>query len=150
MNPYPKQNDFKKAMSSIVLTSGAALTELQKALDGPRVRKKRKMENEVRLTVEFCELLLKPVNDCGPSVSEVEKFAETYCRKHLFAASDFYRRALKTHAAGSPEIRRLAHIAGLIEKSLTKNLNDETVSLCWEGTARPHRNLDNRKVALAQ
>ena len=41
MNPYPKQNDFKKAMSSIVLNSGAALTELQKALDDPRVRKKR-------------------------------------------------------------------------------------------------------------
>jgi hypothetical protein len=120
-------------MSSTVLTAGAALADAQRAIDNPNAFGSKKTQHEMRLTVEFCQLLMKPVDECGPAFSEIPGFAESYCRKHMSVASAFARHALASHDPESPASKRLAHIAGLIEANIKKYLDGTTADACWFG-----------------
>jgi hypothetical protein len=66
-------------------------------------------------------------------VKSTPGFAETYCRKHLSAATNYLTHVMATHNQSSPECRRLLHVTGLIEQSLKSNLDAETAKLCWFG-----------------
>jgi hypothetical protein len=133
MTPSPFANDFRKAMSSTVLTAGAALADAQRAIDNPSAFGGKKTQPETSLALEFCRLLMKPVDDCGLGFSEIPGFAESYCRQHIPIATAFCRQALASHDADSPESRRLAHISGLIEANIKKYLDAATAQACWLG-----------------
>jgi hypothetical protein len=122
-----RSNNFKKAMSSIVLTAGAALADAERMTDKAGTFKKKAIQQEQRLAVEFCRLLLEPVS---PGISA---FAENYCRKHISVATQFLTQAIATHNPSSPEYKRLVWIATLIEENLKANLEPETAKLCWFG-----------------
>jgi len=83
--PIPTRNDFKKAMSSIVLTAGAALAEAQRVMNKAGAFNRRKSALAHSLTMDFCRLLIAPVSEFGPGFTHIPGFAETYCRKHLAA-----------------------------------------------------------------
>jgi hypothetical protein len=129
--PAPLRNDFKKAMSAIVLTAGAALAESQRATQKASAFNRRKTDQAHGLAVEFCRLLIEPVNEQALGFAQIPGFAESYCRKHLSAAVRFLTQAMATHKASSPERKRLVRIAGLIEANLKNNLDEETSKLCW-------------------
>src|SRR5271168_3292216 len=131
--PTPIRNDFKKAMSSIVLTAGAAVAEAQRVTNRAGAFNRRKADQAHSLAMDFCRLLIAPVNECGPGFTNIPGFAETYCRKHLAAATRFLTHAMATHKPISPECKHLVRIAGLIEQSLKNNLDAETAKLCWFG-----------------
>lgn len=122
-----RDNDFKKAMTSIVLTAGAALADAERAIDKAGSFRVKQVQQEHKLAIEFCQLLLEPVS---PSISG---FAENYCRKHISVATQFLTRALAMNNSASAESKRLVRIAGLIEESLKANLDAETANLCWFG-----------------
>jgi hypothetical protein len=122
-----RKNDFKRAMTSIVLTAGAALADAERAIDKVGCFGRKNAQQELKLAMEYCRLLLEPVS---PSISA---FAENYCRKHLSVATQFLTHATATHSPASPECKRLVRIAGLIEENLKTNLDDETAKLCWFG-----------------
>jgi hypothetical protein len=124
-------NDFKKAMGSIVLTAAAALADAERAIDKASKFKRKQVQQELRLAVEFCRHLLKPVDEYGPGFSHIPGFAESYCRKHLAGASRFLRHETAMREPGTPEHKRLAHIGGLVEESLKHYLDEATVKLCW-------------------
>ena len=127
------RNDFKKAMASIVLTAGAALAEAQRVTNKAGAFNRRKADQAHGLAVDFCRLLIVPVNEYGPGFTHIPGFAETYCRKHLSVAIKFLTHAMATHNSSSPECKRLLRIAGLIEQNLKVNLDTETAKLCWFG-----------------
>ncbi len=129
----PIRNDFKKAMSSIVLTAGAALAEAQRVTHKAGAFNRRKSDQTHGLAVEFCRLLLEPVDEHGPGFARIPGFAETYCRKHLIVAIHFLTHAMATHKESSAESKRLVRVAGLIEEKLKTNLDQETAKLCWFG-----------------
>ena len=131
--PTPITNDFKKAMSSIVLTASASLAEAQRLTSKMGSFNRRKADQTHGLAVEFCRLLIEPVNEHGPGFAAIPGFAETYCRKHLSAAINYLTHAMATHNQSSPECRRLFRVAGLIEQNLKVNLDEETAKLCWFG-----------------
>jgi hypothetical protein len=131
--PTPIRNDFKKAMGSIVLTAGAALAEAQRVTDKAGAFNRRKSDHALSLAVEFCRLLIEPVDEHGPGFGQIPGFAETYCRKHLTVAINFLTHAMATHKPSSPECKRLLRVAGLIEEKLKTNLNQETAKRCWFG-----------------
>src|ERR1700675_4720509 len=114
-------------MSSIVLTAGAALADAERSIDGAGAFGRKTAQQEHRLAMEFCRLLLEPVS---PAISA---FAENYCRKHLSVATQFLTRALATHKPSNPETKRLVWIATLIEENLKAHLDPETAKLCWFG-----------------
>jgi hypothetical protein len=125
--PIARNNDFKKAMTSIVLTAGAALADAERTIDKAGSLSRKQTQQEFKLAIEFCQLLLEPVS---PSISG---FAENYCRKHISVATQFLTRALAVHNPVSAESKRLVRIGGLIEESLKTNLDAETATLCWFG-----------------
>ena len=125
--PTARDNNFKKAMSSIVLTAGAALADAQRMIDTADAFGRKTAEQQHKLAMEFCQLLLEPVS---PAISG---FAENYCRKHISVATQFLTRALATNDPHLPEYKRLVRIAGLIEENLKVNLDEETAKLCWFG-----------------
>lgn len=129
--PAPNSNDFKKAMSSIVLTAGAALAEAQRVTNKAGAFNRRKADQALGLAMDFCRLLIAPVNEHGPGFINIPGFAETYCRKHLIAAIKFLTHAMATHNRNSTECKQLFRVAGLIEQSLKNNLDAETAKLCW-------------------
>jgi hypothetical protein len=131
--PTPIRNDFKKAMSSIVLTAGAALAEAQRVTNKAGAFNRRKADQALRLAMDFCRLLIVPVNEHGPGFTNIPGFAETYCRKYLNPAIKFLTHAMATRNGSSPECKRLLRVAGLIEQSLKNNLDAETAKLCWFG-----------------
>jgi hypothetical protein len=131
--PTPITNDFKKAMSSIVLTASASLAEAQRLTSKMGSFNRRKADQTHGLAVEFCRLLIEPVNEHGPGFAAIPGFAETYCRKHLISATNYLTRAMATHNQSSPECKRLLRVAGLIEQNLKVNLDAETAKLCWFG-----------------
>jgi hypothetical protein len=131
--PTPMRNDFKKAMASIVLTAGAALSEAQRVTNKAGAFNRRKSDQAHGLAMDFCRLLIAPVNEHGPGFTHIPGFAETYCRKHLSAAINYLTHAMATHNQSSPECRRLFRVAGLIEQNLKVNLDAETAKLCWFG-----------------
>jgi hypothetical protein len=63
--PAAIRNDFKKAMSAIVLTAGAALADSQRATAKASAFNRRKADQAHGLAVEFCRLLVEPVNEHG-------------------------------------------------------------------------------------
>jgi hypothetical protein len=130
-------NDFKRAMSSIVLTAGAALADAERASDKAGTPSRKTTEQDLRLTKEFCRLLLLPVEEYGPGFAQIPGFAETYCRTHLSVATDFLRQAVVTHDSSKAELRRLTHIAGLIERNLKLHLDEKTAIRCWFGDRLP-------------
>jgi hypothetical protein len=121
------RNDFKKAMTSIVLTAGAALADAERTIDKADSFRRKQAQHEHKLAIEFCQLLLEPVS---PSISG---FAENYCRKHISVATQFLTNALATHDPRLQEYKRLVRIAGLIEENLKASLDAETAKLCWLG-----------------
>jgi hypothetical protein len=125
--PIARNNDFKKAMTAIVLTAGAALADAERTIDKADGFRRKQVQQEHKLAIEFCQLLLEPVS---PSISG---FAENYCRKHISVATQFLTNALATHDARLPEYKRLIRIAALIEENLKINLDPETAKLCWFG-----------------
>jgi hypothetical protein len=127
------RNDFKKAMSSVVLTAGATLADAERVLDQAGAPKRKKAEQDVSLVKEFCRLLISPVEEYGPGFAQIPGFAETYCRTHLSLATDFLRRSMATHDLGSPECKRLAHTAALVERSLKQYLDEKIAIRCWFG-----------------
>jgi hypothetical protein len=129
----PIRNDFKKAMASIVMTAGATLAEAQRVTNKAGAFNRRKSDEAHGLAMSFCRLLIVPVNERGPGFTHIPGFAETYCRKHLVAATKFLTHAMATHDHSSPECKRLLRIAGLIEQNLKVNLDAETAKLCWFG-----------------
>ena len=131
--PTPMRNDFKKAMASIVMTAGAALAEAQRVTNKAGAFNRRNSDQAHGLAMDFCRLLIEPVNEHGPGFTAIPGFAETYCRKHLITAINYLTHAMATHNQSSPECRRLLRIAGLIEQSLKNNLDTETAKLCWFG-----------------
>jgi hypothetical protein len=131
--PTPIRNDFKKAMASIVLTAGAALSEAQRVTNKAGAFNRRKSDQAHGLAMDFCRLLIAPVNEHGPGFTHIPGFAETYCRKHLIMAIKFLTHAMATHNSSSPEFKRLLRVAGLIEQNLKSNLDAETAKLCWFG-----------------
>jgi hypothetical protein len=122
-----RNNDFKKAMTSIVLTAGAALADAERTIDKADSFRRKQAQQELKLVMEFCQLLLEPVS---PAISG---FAENYCRKHISVATQFLTRALATHNPTSAQTTRLVRIAALIEENLKINLDPETAKLCWFG-----------------
>lgn len=133
----PARNDFKKAMSSIVLTAGATLADAERLIDRSSTLRRKKAEQELTLAVEFCRLLIAPVDDYGPGFAQIPGLAETYCRDYLAVATAFLRQAMATHDS-APQAKRLAHIAGLIEKNLKQYLDEETAIRCWFGDQTAH------------
>jgi hypothetical protein len=131
--PTPVRNDFKKAMSSIVLTASASLAEAQRLTSKMGGFNRRKADQTHGLAVEFCRLLIEPVNEHGPGFTNIPGFAETYCRKHLLTAIRFLTHAMATQNHSSPECKRLLRVAGLIEQNLKSYLDAETAKLCWFG-----------------
>ena len=127
------RNDFKKAMASIVLTAGATLAEAQRVTNKAGAFNRRKADQAHGLAMDFCRLLIVPVNEYGPGFTHIPGFAETYCRKHLSVAIKFLTHAMATHNSSSPECKRLLRVAGLIEQNLKNNLDAETAKLCWFG-----------------
>jgi hypothetical protein len=125
--PIARKNDFKKAMTSIVLTAGAALADAERTINKADSFRRKQAQQELKLAIEFCHLLLEPVS---PAISG---FAENYCRKHISVATQFLTHATATHNPNSPECKRLVRIAGLIEENLKINLDEETAKLCWFG-----------------
>ena len=126
-NAAARDNNFKKAMSSVVLTAGAALADAERMMDKAGAFGRKAPQQEHKLAMEFCRLLLEPVS---PAISG---FAENYCRKHISVATQFLTKALATHNPSVPEYKRLVRIAGLIEENLKINLDEETARLCWFG-----------------
>ena len=124
-------------MGSIVLTAGAALAEAERASDKASALSRKTTEQDLRLTREFCRLLIAPVEEFGPAYAQIPGFAETYCRTHLSAATDFLRKAMATHDASGAEYKRLTHIAGLIERVLKLHLDEKTAIKCWFGDRIP-------------
>ena len=114
-------------MTSIVLTAGAALADAERTIDKADSFRRKQAQQELKLVMEFCQLLLEPVS---PAISG---FAENYCRKHISVATQFLTRALATHNPSSAETKRLVRIAALIEENLKINLDPETAKLCWFG-----------------
>ncbi len=114
-------------MTAIVLTAGAALADAEHSIDKAGAFARKNVEQEFKLAVEFCRLLLEPVS---PTISG---FAENYCRKHISVATQFLKQALATHDPRLAEYKRLVRISGLIEENLKTNLDDETAKLCWFG-----------------
>jgi hypothetical protein len=94
---------------------------------------RRKSDRAHGLAMDFCRLLIVPVNEHGPGFTHIPGFAETYCRKHLITAIKFLTHAMATHNSSSPEFKRLLRIAGIIEQNLKNNLDAETAKLCWFG-----------------
>jgi hypothetical protein len=133
------RNDFKKAMCSIVLTAGATLTDAQRRIERASLSRRSKTQQDMTLVIEFCRLLIAPVEGHGPGFAHVPGLADSYCRKHLSIATDFLRSSLAAHGPGVSDCKRLAHIAGLIEKNLKQFLDEETAILCWFGDASTHR-----------
>jgi hypothetical protein len=128
-NPAARNNNFKKAMTSIVLTAGAALADAERTIDKSAAFRRKAVQPELMLAMEFCRLLIEPVS---PATSG---FAENYCRKHVSVATQFLKNALATRDANSPESKQLVRIAALIEENLKANLDEETAKLCWFGDA---------------
>lgn len=120
-------------MSSIVLTASASLSEAQRLTSKMGSFNRRKADQTHGLAVEFCRLILEPVNEHGPGFAAIPGFAETYCRKHLITATNYLTHAMATHNQSSPECKRLLRVAGLIEQNLKVNLDAETAKLCWFG-----------------
>jgi hypothetical protein len=133
MPPAAPVNNFKKAMGATLLTAGAALADAHRLIDTASSPKREEIQKEFRLSMEFCQLLLEPVNEHGPSFAEILGFAETYCRDQILTAGNFFRKTLKSQNYGSEPAKRLAHIAGLIEENLKRHLDEETAKLCWFG-----------------
>ncbi len=131
--PTPIRNDFKKAMSSIVLTASAALADAERVTNKAGAFNRRKADQALGLAMDFCRLLIVPVSEHGPGFTHIPGFAETYCRKSLLVAIRFLTHATATHNPSSPECKQLRRIAGLIEQSLKVNLDAETAKLCWFG-----------------
>jgi hypothetical protein len=129
----PTPNNFKKAMGATILIAGAALADAHRLIDTAHSPKRGEIQKELRLSMEFCQLLLEPVHEQGPSFAEIPGFAENYCRKHVSAAAKFYRKTSKSKDSGSTAAKRLTHIAGLIEANLKRHLDQETSKLCWLG-----------------
>src|SRR5271165_2241996 len=102
-------------MSSIVLTAGAALADAQRMIDTADAFGRKTAEQQHKLAMEFCRLLLEPVTPA------IDGFAENYCRKHISVAVNFLSHALTTHDANTPQYKRLVRIAGLIEENLKAN-----------------------------
>jgi hypothetical protein len=121
------RSDFKKAMTAIVLAAGATLADAERTIDKAGSFRRKQAQQELKLAMEFCHLLLEPVS---PSISG---FAENYCRKHISVATQFLTRALVMHDPASAESKRLVRIAALIEEILKINLDPETARLCWFG-----------------
>ena len=140
--PTPITNDFKKAMSSIVLTASASLAEAQRLTSKMGGFNRRKADKSHGLAVEFCRLILEPVSEHGPGFAAIPGFAETYCRTHLITAINYLTHAIATHNQSSPECKRLLRIAELIEKSLKNNRDTETAKLCWIGDDAVVRELE--------
>ena len=130
-------NDFKRAMSSVVLTAGAALADAERASDKAGALNHKTTEQDLRLTKEFCRLLILPVETFGPGFAQIPGFAETYCRTHLSVATDFLRQAVATRDSSKAQFRRLTHIAGLIERNLKLHLDEKTAIRCWFGDRLP-------------
>jgi hypothetical protein len=137
METQPVRNDFRKAMGSVVLTAGATLADAERLIIQASALKKRKTEQDVSLVKEFCRLLIAPVEEYGPGFADIPGFAETYCRTHLSLATDFLRRSMATHNPGSPECKRLAHTAGLVERNLKQHLDEKIAIRCWFGDRIP-------------
>jgi hypothetical protein len=133
MKPAPITNNFKKAMGATILTAGAALADAHRLIDTAHSPKREEIQKELRPSMEFCQLLLEPVNEHGPCFAEIPGFAENYCRKQFLTAAKFYRKALKSDKTVGTAAKRLAHIAGLIEGNLKRHLDPETAKLCWFG-----------------
>jgi len=121
------RSDFKKAMTAIVLTAGAALADAERTIDKAGSFRRKQAQQELSLAIEFCRLLLEPVS---PAISG---FAENYCRKHLSVATQFLTQALATHDPRLPEYKRLVRVAAQIEENLRANLDAESARLCWFG-----------------
>jgi hypothetical protein len=122
-----RNNNFKKAMTSIVLTAGAALADAERTIDKAAAFRRKMVQPQLKLAMEFCRLLVEPVS---PAISG---FAENYCRRHVSVATQFLQNALATHDPHSPESKQLVRIAALIEENLKANLDEETAKLCWFG-----------------
>ena len=120
-------------MGSVVLTAGATLSDADRLINQASAPKRKKTEQDLSLAKEFCRLLITPVEEYGPGFAQMPGFAETYCRTHLSRATDFLRHTMATYDAGSPEYKRLAHVAGLIEKNLKQYLDEKTAIRCWFG-----------------
>jgi hypothetical protein len=133
MQAQQVRNDFKNAMGSVVLTAGAMLSDADRLINQASALKRKKTEQDLSLAMEFCRLLIAPVEEYGPGFAQMPGFAETYCRTHLPRATDFVRHALATYDACGPGYKRLAHIAGLIEKNLKQYLDEKTAIRCWLG-----------------
>jgi hypothetical protein len=125
--PIVRNNNFKKAMSSIVLTAGAALADAERTIDKAGAFRRKTVQPELKLAMEFCRLLIEPVS---PAISG---FAENYCRRHVFVATQFLTQALATHDPSTAGYKRLVRIAALVEENLKANLDEETAKLCWFG-----------------
>jgi hypothetical protein len=126
-------NDFKKAMGAIVLTAAAALADAERTIDKASKFRRKQVQQELSLAVEFCRRLIEPVNEYGPGFAHIPGFAETYCRKHLAGAAHFLRHETAIPDSSTPGHKRLSHIGGLIEASLKHYLDEETAKLCWLG-----------------
>jgi hypothetical protein len=134
------RNDFKKAMSSIVLTAGATLADAERRIERASANKRIKTQEDMSLVLEFCRLLIAPVEEHGPAFAHIPGLAESYCHNYLSLATDFLRNSLATHELGSSDCKRLVHIAGLIEKNLKQYLDERTAIRCWFGDASSQSN----------
>jgi hypothetical protein len=124
-------------MSSIVLTAGATLADAERRIDRASPNKRATTRQDMSLVLEFCRLLIAPVEEHGPAFAHIPGLAESYCHNHLSIATDFLRNSLATHEPGGSGCKRLVHIAGLIEKNLKQHLDEKTAIRCWFGDASP-------------
>jgi hypothetical protein len=137
METTPIRNDFKKAMGQVTLTANAALVDAQRVIDNAGLFGRNKARRQLAPAMEFCRLLIRPINQCEADEWKKSGFAESYCRKHLAVAAEFCLQAMKSHGYESPECKRLIHIAGIIEENLGKYLDKETAEICWFGDRLP-------------
>jgi hypothetical protein len=133
MENHSAPNDFVKAMGHVVLTANAALVDARRLIDNAGFFRRKGIRQHLGLAIEFCQLLVKPLNDCEAGEWKTPAFAESYCRNHLPVATEFSMRAMASHGYQSPECRRLVHIAGIIEANLNQYLDKQTAEACWFG-----------------
>jgi hypothetical protein len=137
MNATPIRNDFMKAMGQTILIANASLADARRFIDTAGLFRRNKARRQLALAIEFCRLLIQPVNDCEHDAWKTPEFAEAYCRKHLPLTTEFCRRAMASHGYESPECQRLTYMAGIIEENLNKYLDKETADICLFGDSLP-------------
>src|ERR1700730_16961566 len=107
MEATPIKNDFVKAMGQTILIANASLVDAKRFIDNAGFFGRNKARRQLALAMEFCRLLIQPINECEENAWKDPEFAEAYCRQHFAVVTQFCAQAMTSHGYESPECSRL-------------------------------------------